>query len=242
MNIPEVSVIPAVTRAQMIMVDRLMIEKYGITLLQMMENAGRNLADLAAFFLGEDVKEEKIVVVAGGGNNGGGGMAAARHLSNRGANVRVFLTRKPSQLKAAPLAQLRALEAMGVQIESEPVDIQAELLIDALIGYGLAGAPKERAVEWIRWMTAWPAPVLSLDVPSGLDVDASRPVGAYVRAAATLTLALPKTGMAEPAAREWTGDVYVADISVPAALYKEIGISVEHLFSRSTIVQVIYDH
>jgi len=59
MNIPEVSVIPAVTRSQMIMVDRLMIEKYGITLLQMMENAGRNLANLAAFLLGEDVKEKK---------------------------------------------------------------------------------------------------------------------------------------------------------------------------------------
>jgi len=59
MNIPEVSVIPAVTRSQIIMVDRLMIEKYGITLLQMMENAGRNLANLAAFLLGEDVKEKK---------------------------------------------------------------------------------------------------------------------------------------------------------------------------------------
>ena len=177
--------------------------------------------------------------MAGGGNNGGGGLAAARHLSNRGANVRVFLARELSQLKEAPVAQLRALEAMGVQIESEPVDIQAELLIDALIGYGLAGAPKERAVEWIRWMNASSAPILSLDVPSGLDVDASRPAGACVSAAATLTLALPKTGMAEPAAREWTGDVYVADISLPAALYKEIGISMEHLFSRSTIVQVI---
>ena len=201
--------------------------------------AGRNLADLAAHLLGGDVKDKNIAVVAGGGNNGGGGLASARHLSNRGANVRVFLAREPSQLKASPLAQLRALEAMGVQIESDPGDIQAELLIDALIGYGLDGAPKKRAVEWIRWMNACPAPVLSLDVPSGLDVDASRPAGACVRAAATLTLALPKTGMAEPAAREWTGDVYVADISVPAAVYKEMGISVEHLFSQSTIVQVV---
>ena len=72
--------IPAVTREQMMEIDRLMIEEYGISLMQMMENAGRNLADLCRRLLKLDLSKAKILVVCGGGNNGGGGMAAARHL------------------------------------------------------------------------------------------------------------------------------------------------------------------
>ena len=76
--------IPTVTRAQMMEVDRLMTEEYGITLLQMMENAGRDLAQLARDMVGADMQNKRIAVLCGGGNNGGGGMAAARHLANWG--------------------------------------------------------------------------------------------------------------------------------------------------------------
>ncbi|MGQ9850748.1 MAG: NAD(P)H-hydrate epimerase, partial [Aggregatilineaceae bacterium] len=79
--------IPAITTAQMAEVDRLMIEEYGILLIQMMENAGRNLAEQARRMLGGDLTDRRIVVLCGAGNNGGGGMVAARHLHNRGARV-----------------------------------------------------------------------------------------------------------------------------------------------------------
>ena len=94
--------IPAVTRDQMIEVDQALIEDFGITLLQMMENAGRDLAHVARFMVGGDLKERRITVLCGGGNNGGGGMAAARHLLNYGASVRVALAVPMGKLREAP--------------------------------------------------------------------------------------------------------------------------------------------
>ncbi len=83
----------------MVEVDRLMVEDYGITLLQMMENAGRSLAELTSELLGGVVKGKRIAVLCGGGNNGGGGMAAARHLVNRGADVQVALgSQRPGKI------------------------------------------------------------------------------------------------------------------------------------------------
>lgn len=95
----ELNNIPAVTHAQMVKVDRLMIEEYGITLMQMMENAGRSLADLTSELLGGVVKGKRITVLCGGGNNGGGGMAAARHLVNWGADVQIALAVPAEKLK-----------------------------------------------------------------------------------------------------------------------------------------------
>ena len=83
--------LPAITTAQMTEVDRLMIEEYGILLIQMMENAGRNLAEQARRMMGGDLTGRHILVLCGAGNNGGGGMVAARHLVNRGAHVQVKL-------------------------------------------------------------------------------------------------------------------------------------------------------
>ncbi len=84
------SSLPVLSTDQMREVDRLMIEEYGIILMQMMENAGRNLADLAQAMLEDDVLDRVVVVLAGRGNNGGGGLTAARHLANRGAEVQVI--------------------------------------------------------------------------------------------------------------------------------------------------------
>ena len=91
--------IPALTTAQMQEVDRLMVEEYHIELLQMMENAGRNLAVLATRLLDDDVADRPIVVLAGRGNNGGGGLVAARHLLNWGAWVQVVTSYAPDGYK-----------------------------------------------------------------------------------------------------------------------------------------------
>jgi NAD(P)H-hydrate epimerase len=94
--------IPVLTTEQMIEVDRLMIEEYGILLIQMMENAGRNLAEQARRMVGGELTGRRIVVLCGRGNNGGGGMVAARHLNNRGAMVEVVLAGDPAGLKEVP--------------------------------------------------------------------------------------------------------------------------------------------
>jgi len=230
--------IPAVTRAQMIEVDRLMIEQYGITLLQMMENAGRNLAELSRKLLDGIVKDKRIIVMCGGGNNGGGGMAAARHLVNWGADVQVAIAVPDEKLKDAPAHQMRTLRAMGVHIAEDYPSGDFDLMIDALIGYGLRGAPRGKSARWIQKVNHAAVPILSLDIPSGLDADTGRPLGDCIHANATLTLALPKVGMREDGASEYLGELYIGDISVPTRLLREIGIDVEHLFTFFPIVKV----
>jgi NAD(P)H-hydrate epimerase len=234
----ELNNIPAVTRAQMVEVDRLMVEEYGITLLQMMENAGRNLAQLSRQLLRGAVKGKRISVLCGGGNNGGGGMAAARHLANWGADVQVALAVPAVKLKDAPAHQMRALRAMGVNISDGFPSGNFDLMIDALIGYGLRGAPRGEIAQWIQKANRSDVPILSLDIPSGLDADTGGSPGDCIRADATLTLALPKVGMREVGASEYLGELYIGDISVPTRLLQEIGIEMVDLFTSSPIVKV----
>lgn len=229
---------PALATAQMAEVDRLMIEAYGITLLQMMENAGRALAEQARRMLGGTVHEKRIAVLCGAGNNGGGGMVAAQHLHNWGAQVRVVLSADPSRLKPVPAGQWRILQAMGLTAAGDPGLPRADLTLDALIGYGLTANPRGMTAEWIVRANAAGRPVLALDAPSGLDTTTGRPGDPCIRAAATLTLALPKVGLLTETARPFVGDLYLADIGVPPALYRQLGLEVGPIFLRDTIVRL----
>ena len=219
--------LPWLTVDQMREVDRAMMEDYGISLLQMMENAGRSLARLAVTrFLGGDPRGKRVTALCGTGGNGGGGLVGARHLHNRGARVSVVTSRPEEDYRGVPAHQLAILRKLGLPIT--PVDRMAalppaDLLLDAVIGYSLSGAPHGTAAEMIRRANAHPAPVLSLDVPSGLDADTGKAFDPAVRATATLTLALPKTGLRPPEARAFTGEGYLADISVPPELYVALG-------------------
>ena len=128
--------IPALTSKGMIEVDRLMTEIYGISLLRIMENAGRNLAELALRMLKKSDTGKSIAILCGAGNNGGGGMVAARHLHNRGANVHL-LRIGDSPLKEIPAQQWEILAKMGLRDEPDFNLIDADIIIDAMIGYGL---------------------------------------------------------------------------------------------------------
>ncbi len=229
--------LPALSTTQMIEVDRLMIEEYGITLLQMMENAGRNLAEQARRMLG-DLNAHRIVVLCGAANNGGGGMVAARHLHNRGAQVQVKLASDRAALKEVPAHQYRILQVLGLCRDDDPDLAQADLIIDALIGYGLSGNPRGVIAEWIERANQSARPILALDTPSGLDTTTGVPGSPCIRATATMTLALPKTGLLAPQARAFVGDLYLADISVPPELYRRLGFNAELLFADDTIIRV----
>ena len=230
--------IPALTTTQMAEVDRLMIEEYGIVLIQMMENAGRNLAEQARRMLDGNLSGRKIVVLCGAGNNGGGGMAAARHLHNRGANVQVKFVGDPARLKDVPAHQWRILQTMALAKNGDPDLAQADLIIDALIGYGLSGDPRRATAEWMVQANGSGRPILALDTPSGLDATTGIPGSPCIRARNTLTLALPKTGLLVPSARSFVGDLYLADISVPPQLYRRLGIEVGPLFNEDVIIRI----
>jgi NAD(P)H-hydrate epimerase len=220
--------VPAVTASQMREIDRAMIEDLHIELVQMMENAGRNLASLA----GTLYTPRTVVVLAGPGGNGGGGLVAARHLRNHEADVSVVLG--TAGLAPLPAHQLDIIERMGVPVLDQPA--VADLVIDALLGYSLRGDPTPRFAELITWANSQPAPVLALDTPSGLDVTTGRQSAPCVRASATMTLALPKTGLAGSAV---TGRLYLADISVPPPLLERMGLAAPGLFRDGPVVELL---
>jgi len=220
--------IPALTTDQMRRVDTAMIDDMGITLVQMMENAGRNLAELAL----RRFAPRRVTLLIGSGGNGGGGLAAARHLANRGCVVEVVLSPERRHLSEAATHQCAILERMNIPFATSPA--QADLIIDALIGYSLRGDPAGRVAELIGWANACTTPVLSLDCPSGLDTTTGAPATPSVRATATMTLALPKKGLRE--AKE-VGELYLADIGVPPSLYNRWEIELSPtLFGSDTIV------
>ena len=228
----------------MIEVDRAMIEDARIDLVQMMENAGRNLAHLARQrFFNSDPRHRHVVVLAGAGGNGGGALVCGRRLHNWGADVTVVLTKAPQEMTPVPRHQLDILQRMGVRIlQAAHVSdaAAAELIVDGIIGYRLGGDPRGTAADLIRWANDHDAPVLSLDVPSGVDTSTGTVRAPAVEATVTMTLALPKEGLRQPDAASHIGELYLADISVPPGLYARppLGLDVGPIFASDDIVRL----
>ena len=230
------SSIPWLTVTEMREVDRLMIEEFAISLEQMMENAGRNLAVLARHQLGGNVSGRRLLVLAGPGGNGGGGLVAARHLMVAGALVSVTLAAPLEGLAPVTRKQYDALTRLGLNAGGESAD--PDLLLDALLGYGQTGPPNGTVAALIRRATATATPVLALDVPSGLELETGRLHEPHVRATATLTLALPKEGLRAGDAADVVGDLFLADISVPPAVYERLGLDYCSPFGPSALLRV----
>ncbi|MCJ7717375.1 MAG: NAD(P)H-hydrate epimerase [Anaerolineales bacterium] len=235
--------IPYISAKQMAEVDRLMVEEYGIKLIQMMENAGRHLAILAKNrFLGGDAENKQVVILAGNGGNGGGAMVCARNLLNWGAEVSVYLTREVDLLEGTIKHQGEILQRMDAQLSLGEDLIEMphlDLIVDGIIGYSLQGAPRGRAADMINWANGQNVPILALDLPSGLNATTGEVLDPTIRAAATMTLALPKIGL-KKAQKEVVGELYLADIGVPPGLYSRLPLhmDVDPLFGEDGILQV----
>jgi len=234
--------VPAVTAAQMRKVDRMVVEEFGISLLQMMENAGRALAELTRIQL-SGVRRRRVVVLAGRGGNGGGGMAAARRIAIWGAEVSVVLAHPEKALGDAPAHQLASLRALGVPVHqpAEAVSVlhEADVVLDALLGYSIDGPPREPEAGMIRFAGMHATPILALDLPSGLDPDRGLPYEPTIRATKTLALALPKAGLLRPEAASSVGELWLADISVPAQAYARFDIHPGSLFAESDLIHIV---
>jgi len=242
------SSIPTVTAAEMAEVDRLACDEFGIDILQMMEQAGSHLAELVRAELGGDLNAKRLVVAVGPGNNGGGGLAAARHLANRGASIRIVLARPVNRLTEAGRHQLATLLQMSVDccvaiydVPDDELDREfasANAIVDAVLGYRGSGPPHDEVLWLVDRIARASVPVISLDLPSGLDADTGEAPGAAVSATATLTLALPKPGLFSAAGRDRAGRVHLADIGLPAALYRRLGLDAGTPFALGRIVRL----
>ena len=228
--------VPAVTADRMREVDMIAMEGTGPNLYQMMENAGRNLAALAMRLLGPEWRDDIIVVLAGTGGNGGGGICGARHLANRGGEVTVVVSDEAS-LREVPAQQLATYRGTNGRVvgAGELSDLGPSLIVDAVIGYSLSGPPQAAAFHMIEWALTEEAPVLSLDVPSGIDSTTGGAPGTHVIASQTMTLALPKTGLDVAA----VGDLLLADIGMPEETYRRAGLHIPRgLFGDEFIVPI----
>jgi NAD(P)H-hydrate epimerase len=239
---------PALTAQQMAEVDRVMVEELGLDMLQLMEMAGYAVAIFAReHFLGGDPRGLQVLVLAGSGGNGGDGLVAARLLHGWGADVAIVLSHPPGALRGPAAHNLRIVERLGLPISNPETDDpnrampplpETDLVIDALLGFGLSGPPTGVAAALIRAANDHPAPTLAVDLPSGLDATAGTPHDPCIRADATLTLALPKTGLLAPEAQAHVGELHVADIGVPATAYAHLGLEVGPIFAERAIVRL----
>lgn len=238
--------VPYLSTDQMREVDRLMIEVYHIELIQMMENAGRHLANLARErFLGGDPQHKRVAVLAGTGGNGGGALVCARWLHNAGARVNVVVAAAAEEFSSVPAHQLDILHRMNVSVTQADHftftdDRKPDLIIDGLIGYSLQGAPREPIASLIRAANTMNCPILSLDTPSGLDTATGTISDPTIRAVATMTLALPKEGLRHEHARSVVGELYLADISIPTELYARpsLALHIDPIFRHADILRL----
>ena len=216
-------VMQALTREQIREIDRRAIEEYGMAGVVLMENAGRNAAELIRANVKQTDQPAAVCILCGRGNNGGDGFVIARHLFNAGLKVEIILLADPEKLAPDAKANHDIAHKMEIQIhpfvetEAGACVTRAQVVIDALLGTGFSGKvrpPLDRAIELIN--SANHALKIAIDVPSGLDCNTGQPAAATVRADLTITFVAPKVGFARAA--DYTGKILVADIGAPRTL------------------------
>jgi len=205
-------------------VDRGAIDDYGIPGIVLMENASRALAKAALEMLGGR-RGKLVLVICGSGNNGGDGWALARHLHNAGMRVVVAAMGEP---RSADDAGVNCAVCRKMGIEEVGVDRleaygSADLIVDAIFGTGLDREVKGSALEVIEWINGTGRPVLAVDVPSGLDCDTGRPLGASVKARRTVSFVGYKPAFGVLEAQGYVGEVEVGEIGVPIELVERFG-------------------
>jgi NAD(P)H-hydrate epimerase len=217
--------------SQMREADRRTIEDLGVPSLRLMEAAGREVvAVLEGAFPG--LPGRRIAVVCGRGNNGGDGFVVARLVAERGAATRVLLVGRAADVTGDARVTLEALQARGVEVvqvedesgwEATRTGLaSSDLIVDAILGTGLRAAASGQASAAIEAVNAAGRPVVSIDLPSGLDASTSATVGPTVRAAITVALAAPKVPLVLPPAESFAGRIEVVDIGIPQAVIDDL--------------------
>lgn len=211
-------------------VDAAAINEYKIPGIVLMENAARGLADQALLML-EDAQASpaKVLIICGSGNNGGDGYALGRHLHNAGVEVTFVQLGQVRESTDAATNRNICLSMKIKEITFEDIDSHSnsDLIVDAIFGTGLDRPVKGLAGKVIEWINQQNAPVLAVDLPSGLDCDTGRPLGVAVKADCTVTFVARKPGMLAQGAEDYLGKVVVASIGAPIELIKRFGRLIE---------------
>ncbi|NLG83181.1 MAG: NAD(P)H-hydrate dehydratase [Firmicutes bacterium] len=215
-----------VTGREMAALDAAAQQEYGLPGLVLMENAGREVAGTIEARYGSPLR---VAVVCGPGNNGGDGLVAARHLYLRGHRVEVWLLAEEEAYRGDALVNLKAARAIGLLLRRVPEEEEAfreilrkeDVILDACFGTGFSGAPRPGAAAAIRAINAAGRPVVAVDIPSGVEADTGAVRGEAVRAALTVTFALPKLGCLLYPGAAYCGELVVVPISLPLVAREE---------------------
>lgn len=215
-----------VTGREMAELDTRARDEYGLPGLLLMENAGREVAAVVEARFGPS---SRVAVVCGPGNNGGDGLVAARHLSLRGHPVEVWLLTEEADYRGDALTNLEIVRAIGLAPQKVPSEEgslrealrRADVILDACFGTGFCGEPRPRAAAVIRAMNEAGRPIVAVDIPSGVEADTGAVRGAAVRAAITVTFALPKLGCLLYPGAAHCGELVVVPISLPVQFMAE---------------------
>ncbi|AGA90471.1 yjeF-like protein, hydroxyethylthiazole kinase-related protein [Thioflavicoccus mobilis 8321] len=218
-RIPETSPLPhALYRAEQLrLLDRAAIDEAGIAGGELMERAGR-----AAYRLLRTTwpRARSLTVLCGAGNNAGDGYVVARRAAADGLAVRVIALADPDGLRGDALAKAVAYRDAGGRILSDPaLPARTDVIIDALLGIGIGRDVEGRWAEVIRASNAHQAPVLAIDVPSGLDADTGAVRGTAIEAQGTTTFIGLKPGLFTGAGPDCCGRIHFDRLDVPATVY-----------------------
>lgn len=204
--------------------------------LELMERAGKAVAEHIHFLVGESYGTPfKAVIFAGAGNNGGDALVVARHLSEMGCRISVHMLKSPDDLSMDALKNYWRLSHIiktkdnVKQLDSTHPDwpelarrdlVGAQVVVDGIFGTGISGAPRGRALEMIEIINASELPVVSIDIPSGVQGDSGAVAGEAVRAGYTVTIGRPKLGLMFYPGKAYVGEMTVADIGFPNDIVK----------------------
>lgn len=235
-----------VTAAEMREIDNATINEYGIPGMVLMENAGIKVTETVRYELNGELRGKVIVVFVAKGNNGGDGLVIARHLLNQGADVRLMLLENSDKIKGDAAVNLGIWNKMGKDIyriyQPNGVNVvkvallNADLIVDAIYGTGFKGKVNEKVGRIIQLINDSKLPVISVDIPSGLEADTGKVPNICVKAKVTVTFGLPKVGLTLERGPEVIGRLEVADISIPRSLLEDKKLK-KHLVDSDMIRQ-----
>lgn len=208
---------PLLDAEQMRAADRWAIEQQGVPSLDLMERAGAGVAAEVE----RVAPDGPVAVVCGKGNNGGDGLVVARLLRERAREVRVVCACDPNELSGDARANLQRLPGLPPlrlgdgSAEGRPALEQASVIVDALLGTGFQGAPRGEVAQAIEAVNRAGAPVVSVDVPSGVDASTGVVLGTAVHARSTVTFHAAKPGLWIEPGKRHAGAVHTVDIGIP---------------------------
>lgn len=237
----------AVTPSQMAGIDNFTITEIGIPGMVLMENAALSVVKEIEKDI-DCIKGKKVCLLAGKGNNGGDAFAIARHLYNNGAKVLVFLLAKKNEIKGDAKTNLDILDKMGVNV-IEILDISdlndakkhlshSHLIVDGIFGTGIKGNIPQLISQIINFINEKDIPVISVDIPSGINGETGEILGTCIKAYKTVTFGYAKVGLFVHPAAQYTGETVVADIGIPKNVVDKFDIK-NYIIDDETVRKII---